>query len=166
MTKQLTLTQAAASKYLTSGGIDCPYCGGEDTVVQDLVNCESGVAECKCSHCEREWIELWRMYGIQESGEYDTAGKMMFTIKEDKCRIMVTESMENEMQQNSYLVAILFSPGNKTSAIILESDDPTDLITSEDYDEFMEYCKEQAKLWQCELQVNVKKEDYFTDGDE
>jgi hypothetical protein len=133
--------------------------------VQDLVNCESGVAECRCLQCEREWIELWRMYGIQESNEYDPAGQGMFTIKEEKCRIVVTESIENEMQQNSYLVAILFSPKNKTSVILLESDDPTDLITSEDYDKFMEYCKENARLWQCELQVNIKKEDYFTDGD-
>lgn len=154
------LTQEIANEYLETGGIDCPFCGGEDTVTADRIDPGTGVAECCCSQCEATWIEYWKMIGIQADGEYDPEGEP-FYLEEPKCHIRVVEQMLDEYQQETYLVAILFSPENKTSAILLESDEPLSTIFPKEYDKFIESCQEQARLWHCELDIRVKKEDYF-----
>jgi len=154
-TKQLT--QETAEEYINSGGIDCPFCGAKDSVQTDRVDPSTGVAESNCTNCAKTWAEYWKMYGISDDDDMGNP----FYAEEPKCHIRVVENMLDEYGQETYLVAILFSPENKTSVILLNSDDPLSCISPGDYDTFLYNCKKQARLWKCELDIRVKREDYF-----
>lgn len=59
------LTQAQKQKYLTEGGIHCPYCDSEN-ISTTYVDPETVQRFTKCSDCGKEWAEIYKLIDIEE----------------------------------------------------------------------------------------------------
>ena len=144
-----SLTQEEAEEYINSGGIDCPFCDVKNSVRTNGIDSGTGVAESTCLYCEKTWTEFWKMVGVCDDDNRDNP----FYLEEPKCLVRVIEA-EIPHGQEVYMVCILLSPDEKTSVVLLDSDDPLSCISPRDYDTFL-------FNWKCELDIRIKKDDYF-----
>ena len=57
------LTKAQIKKYVSSGGILCPYCNSDN--IDSHMNSQ-GYANVSCDDCEKSWREIWKLVDIEE----------------------------------------------------------------------------------------------------
>jgi len=57
------LTEEEIKEYIENPIPKCPYCGTSDIVG---VNCSAAYQEVACRVCEKRWLDLYKLFGIEE----------------------------------------------------------------------------------------------------
>jgi len=52
-------------EYIDTGGLNCPVCGAEYSVINTSPMGEDLGRDCRCEECGEEWRELYALVGIE-----------------------------------------------------------------------------------------------------
>lgn len=66
------LTKEAAKEYFETGSVNCPYCGGKETMQHNESDLENHVLVYMCYKCYRSVEEYFKVYGV--SGDEEQRG--------------------------------------------------------------------------------------------
>ncbi len=63
----MSLTEDQQKKYVSSGGVRCPYCGSDD-IEGGFVEINAGGAEQElvCNACQKKWRNVYQLVHIEE----------------------------------------------------------------------------------------------------
>jgi hypothetical protein len=150
MTTQLT--QEMAYEYGKAASY-CPYCGSGD-IEGDEVECEGDERNqnIHCCGCHKNWTDIYVLQKICDT-EYNE-----FPIF-PKPRLVVTV-IEDDFLYDLWIAAYLYPPvtdhthaGSGQGLYIRRTDLPLEKLTKEEVDTFMRICKNDADLWNAELEL-------------
>ena len=61
------LTQDEIKAYVENPIPKCPYCGTRDIVGGSVeINCSAAYQEVVCQVCDKRWLDLYKLFGIEE----------------------------------------------------------------------------------------------------
>lgn len=66
ISREVAITSEQEKKYIASGGVVCPFCGGED-IGGGFVNIEAGTAwqHVTCGECDRAWTDVYKLDRVE-----------------------------------------------------------------------------------------------------
>jgi hypothetical protein len=64
------LTEEEIIAYIENPIPKCPYCGTRDIVGESVeINSSAAYQEVVCQVCEKRWLDLYKLFGIEEEGD-------------------------------------------------------------------------------------------------